>query len=122
MIASNCRCHRNKARQNVATLIPIENTDFIVLVYELEYILRDTASLVLNASESESPLNIDHEVAFLNTPMIKQFCQRLLQMDPESPSLLDLGVVSTFVELLRPNLYVFRRTRSLSKFFFAGQS
>ena len=108
----------DKARQNVATLIPIENTDFIVLVYELEYILRDTASLVLNASESESPLNIDHEVAFLNTPMIKQFCQRLLQMDPESPSLLDLGVVSTFVELLRPNLYVFRRTRSLSKVFF----
>jgi hypothetical protein len=39
----------DKRRQNVAILLPVEIRDFIALVYELEYILRDSASLVLNA-------------------------------------------------------------------------
>jgi hypothetical protein len=68
----------------VATLLPIENTDFIALVYELEDILRDSASLVLNTNGSETPLNIDGRFVFLNTPMVKQYCRSLLQMNPES--------------------------------------
>jgi hypothetical protein len=93
----------DKRRRNVAILLPIENTDFIALVYELEYILRDSASLVLNTSGSETPLNIDRQFMFLNTPMVKQYCRSLLQMNPESLPVLALGVVCIFSELLCPN-------------------
>lgn len=67
-------------RPNVATLVPIENTDFIALVYELEYVLRDTASLVLNTKGPETTPDIDNRFAFLKTPMINQYCRTLLQI------------------------------------------
>jgi hypothetical protein len=98
----------DKRRQNVAILLPIEIRDFIALVYELEYILRDSASLVLNASGSKALPNIDSRFDFLKTPMVKQYCRCLLQIDPESSSILDLGVVCTFSELLCPILKVSR--------------
>lgn len=107
----------DKRRRNVAILLPIENTDFIALMYELEYILRDCASLVLNPSGAKTPLNIDRQFMFLNTPMVKQYCQSLLQMKPESLPILELGVVCTFSELLclNPNVsYVLGRTRYLN--------
>jgi hypothetical protein len=92
----------DKKRRNVAKLLPIEITDFIVLVYEMEYILRDSASVVLNSNGTETPPNIDRRFDFLNTTMVKQYCRSLLQMDPESFPVLNLGVVRTFSELLCP--------------------
>lgn len=96
----------DRRRPNVAILLPIEITDFIALVYELEYILRDSASLVLNTSGSKTPPDIDRRFDFLNTTMVKKYCQSLLQMDPESLSVLNLGVVRTLSELLcsTPNI------------------
>ncbi|KAE8449040.1 hypothetical protein EG329_008628 [Mollisiaceae sp. DMI_Dod_QoI] len=84
----------DKERRNVAKLLPIENTDFIALVFELEYILRDSASLVLDPRGSKSPLDIDRRFVFLNTPMVKQYCQSLLQVDEESSQVFDLGIVN----------------------------
>jgi len=92
----------DKKRTNVAILLPIEIMDFIALVYEMEYILRDSASLVLNSSGSKTPPDIDRRFDFLNTTMVKRYCQSLLQIDLESLSVLNLGVVRTFFELLRP--------------------
>jgi len=92
----------DKKRTNVAKLLPIEIMDFIALVYEMEYILRDSASLVLNSSGSKTPPDIDRRFDFLNTTMVKRYCQSLLQIDLESLSVLNLGVVRTFFELLRP--------------------
>jgi hypothetical protein len=122
----------DRRRQNVAILLPIEIRDFIALVYEIEYILRDSASLVLNANcstrrypkqketheilalaevTSDSEESIEehtkrmekelHELPnsqfdFLKTPMVKQYCTRLLQIDPESSAIVDLGVVCIF--------------------------
>lgn len=57
----------DERRRNVAILLPIEITDLITLVYELEYILRDSASLVLNTGGSKNPSNIDHKFNFLKT-------------------------------------------------------
>jgi hypothetical protein len=108
----------DKRRRNVAIIVPIEITDLITLVYELEYILRDSASLVLNTSGSDNPSNIDRRFDFLNTTMVKRYCQSLLQMDPESSSVFNLGVVCTFSALLRssPNIsYVLRRTCMIAK-------
>jgi hypothetical protein len=100
----------DKRRQNVAILLPVEIRDFIALVYELEYILRDSASLVLNARGfgSKALPNIDSRFDFLKTAMVKQYCRSLLQIDPESSSILDLGVVCIFSELLCPILKVLR--------------
>jgi hypothetical protein len=92
----------DKRRRNVAILLPIEITDFIALVYELEYILRDSASLVLNTIGSKTPPDINRRFDFLNTTMVKQYCQSLLQMDLESSSVSNLGVVRTFSMLLCP--------------------
>jgi len=92
----------DKKRRNVAKLLPIEITHFIALVYEMEYILRDSGSMVLNPNELETPQNIDRRFDFLNTSMVKQYCRSLLQMDPESLPVLNLGVVRTFSELLCP--------------------
>lgn len=96
----------------MAMLLPIEITDLIALVYELEYILRDSASLVLNTSGSKIPPDIDRQFDFLQTTMVKQYCQSLLQMDPESLSSLDLGVVRIFSALLRSTSYSKYLTRT----------
>jgi hypothetical protein len=92
----------DKRRLNVAIILPIEMTDFIALVYELEYILRDSASLVLNTSRSKIPPNIDSRFDFLNTAMVKKYCQSLLQIDLGSLSILSLGVVCSFSAFLYP--------------------
>jgi len=108
----------DKRRRNVAIIVPIEITDLITLVYELEYILRDSASLVLNTSGSENRSDIDRRFDFLNTTMVKRYCQSLLQMDPESSSVFNLGVVRTFSTLLRSTSnisYVLRRTCMIAK-------
>ena len=102
----------DRRRWNVAMLLPIEITDLIALVYELEYILRDSASLVLNTSGSKIPPDIDRQFDFLQTTMVKQYCQSLLQMDPESLSSLDLGVVRIFSALLRSTSYSKYLTRT----------
>lgn len=83
----------DKGRQNVALLIPIENTDLIAILYELEYILRDSASLVFNTAASGTSLNIDRQFMLLNTPIVKQYCQTLLQIDLESLPESNFGVV-----------------------------
>lgn len=56
----------DRKRSNVATLLPIESTDFIELVYDIEYILRDSASFVLKTGPSKAPLDIDQYFDFLN--------------------------------------------------------
>lgn len=86
----------DQKRDNVAKLLTIESTDFIALVYEMEYILRDCASLVVNAIGSPTTLDLNHRYAFLNTPMVKKYCQSLLQMSPESSPVSGLGVVCIF--------------------------
>jgi len=92
----------DKKRENVAKLVTIESTDFIALVYELEYILRDCASLVLSATGYEINLDLDHQYTFLKTPMVNKYCQSLLQINPEYLPTSGLGVVciSTMHDLL----------------------
>ncbi|KAH7346455.1 hypothetical protein BKA65DRAFT_502468, partial [Rhexocercosporidium sp. MPI-PUGE-AT-0058] len=72
-------------RFNVAMLLPVENTDFIALLFELEYILRDSASLVLNSDGTSTPPRLDHQSTFLRTPMVQKYCQSLLQLDFDNP-------------------------------------
>lgn len=84
------------ARPNVARLLPIEIADFIALVYELEYILRDCASLVLSANGSEIQLNTDRQFDLLSTPMVNKYFIGLLGLIPGHVHLFNLGVVSTF--------------------------
>ncbi|KAG4438858.1 hypothetical protein IFR05_005647 [Cadophora sp. M221] len=84
----------DEKRPKVAILQPIENTDFIALLFELEYILRDSASLVLNAGGNATLLNLDRQFTFLRTPMVQQYCQSLLQLDMENPGASGLGVVN----------------------------
>lgn len=52
-------------RPSVAILEPVENTDFIALVFELEYILRDSASFVLNTIGGTAQLALDRQFSFL---------------------------------------------------------
>ncbi|KAH6713884.1 hypothetical protein BKA61DRAFT_606729 [Leptodontidium sp. MPI-SDFR-AT-0119] len=81
-------------RPDVAMIQPVENTDFIALLFELEYILRDSASLILNAGENATLLNLDRQFTFLRTPMVQQYCQSLLQLDLEKLQVSGLGVVN----------------------------
>ncbi|KAF8846649.1 hypothetical protein BDZ45DRAFT_812167 [Acephala macrosclerotiorum] len=90
----------DKGRQNIALLIPIENTDLIAILYELEYILRDSASLVFNTAASGTSLNIDRQFMLLNTPMVKQYCRTLLQIDPDSLPESYFGVVNVLRTLV----------------------
>ncbi|KFY34681.1 hypothetical protein V494_06562 [Pseudogymnoascus sp. VKM F-4513 (FW-928)] len=94
----------DRTRLDVATLLPIESTDFIGLVYELEYILRDAASLVINSSGSEIPPSINTRWDFLNTPSVKQYCQSILQINPGNSQDYEpvsvLGVVDTLLALV----------------------
>jgi len=83
-----------KSRHNVAKMVSIDDTDFIALVYEIEYILRDCLSLVLNSGGSANQLNIDRQLELLTTPMVERYCESLLQMDPRSSKLPVLGVVN----------------------------
>lgn len=85
----------DKRRRNVAQLLPIEMTDFITIVYELEYILRDSATLVLE----KAPLDIDSQLKFLDTPMVKKYCQEILQANPDTLIVPGLGVVGIFFEI-----------------------
>lgn len=83
----------DRNRRNVAKLLPIENTDFIAFMFELEYILRDSASLVLKSSRSKHPPDMDHQYEFLKTPMVNQYCLSLLQIEPEALPDTNLGIV-----------------------------
>jgi hypothetical protein len=80
-------------RRDVAKLLPIEYTDLYALMFELEYILRDSASLVLNSITTKEPPNIDQQFEFLRTPIVNQYCLSLLQISPESLPVLTLGTV-----------------------------
>ncbi|KAL2070045.1 hypothetical protein VTL71DRAFT_14725 [Oculimacula yallundae] len=66
---------------HVAMLMPIENTDFIALLFELEYILRDSASTVLNVTTEAAKLDLDRHFMLLGTPTVQQYCQTLLDLD-----------------------------------------
>ncbi|CZR58627.1 uncharacterized protein PAC_08519 [Phialocephala subalpina] len=90
----------DKTRYNVALLLPIENTDLIAFLFELEYILRDSASLVLNTAASETSLDLDRQFVLLSTPMIQQYCRTLLRIDQEDLPLSSFGVVNVLRTLV----------------------